>query len=408
MKKKKSSAARHFPWVFLSVLLVFSVWMTYLWGVFYVPSLPREEVPPFLISGSDTAETQSAHPSAAPIHPDAVTADTDAVSSDAPVPDDTKPSSAVYSRRNGVYNILCAGRDDAAFNTDVLLLVSFDTATGTASVVQLPRDTYLDGTKINAIWAKKRTQAKRSGSASPDEDGMNALARTLEEVFCIRIDHWVLCSLTALRETVDALGGVTVCVPCDMDYDDPAQNLSIHLKQGEQRLDGAMAEGLVRFRSGYIRGDLGRVEVQKLFLTALLEEVKTVSVLKLPALLRTAAKHLTTDLSFSDILYFAKAAQKLELSKVTFLTLPGTDCRQNGSSGAWYYVLSREGAWACINAHLNVYETPIDDRLFDRDYRLTDSSRPAMLDYYKTKILCDEASAADITDSGVNVAVLPQ
>ncbi len=429
MSKKKNTAARHFPWIFLSVLLIFCIWMTYLWGVFYIPSLPREEIPPFLLSESVTDDrapqtgipiTASTHadtepPAAMPdTVPDAVKPPSEPVmtsSSDPETTAENAPSLSekdVYTRRNGVYNILCAGRDDAAFNTDVLLLVSVDTKNGTASAVQIPRDTYIDGAKANALWAKKRTQAKRAGSQNPDADGMEALAGTLEEVLCIRIDHWVLCSLTALRETVDAIGGVTVCVPCDMDYDDPAQNLSIHLKKGIQRLDGSMAEGLVRFRSDYIRGDLGRVEVQKLFLTALLEQVKTVSLLKLPALMQTMLGHLTTDLTFSDVLYFAKAAQKLELSKVSFLTLPGTDCRQYGNTGAWYYVLSREGAWACVNAYLNVYEKTIDDKLFDRDYRLTDTESSAMLNYYRTKIMSDASNAEEIRDNGVEVAVLPK
>ena len=47
-KKKTTPIRRHFPWLFLSVLLGFCVWMTYLYGVFYIPSLPREEIPPFL------------------------------------------------------------------------------------------------------------------------------------------------------------------------------------------------------------------------------------------------------------------------------------------------------------------------------------------------------------------------
>lgn len=429
MSKKKQTAARHFPWIFLSVLFIFCIWMTYLWGVFYIPSLPREEVPPFLqseavenphtqeseLSISDTAHTET-QPS--PQIPD--TTAPAGKSPDEPVMTSPPPAETtaekmpataeadVYTRRCGVYNILCAGRDDAAFNTDVLLLVSIDTKNGTASAVQMPRDTYLDGTKANAVWAKKRTQAKRAGSSIPDADAMDALAKTLEEVLCIRIDHWVLCSLTALRETVDALGGVSVCVPCDMDYEDPAQNLSIHLKKGTQLLDGSMAEGLVRFRSDYIRGDLGRTEVQKLFLTALLEQVKTVSILKLPALLQTVLKHLTTDLGFSDVLYFTKAIQKFEMSNVSFLTLPGTDCRQYGNTGAWYYVLSREGTWLCVNAYLNVYEKAIDDKLFDRDYRLTDTESSAMLNYYRTKITSDTSSAEDLRDNGVEVALLPK
>lgn len=418
MSKKKSSVRRHFPWLFLSVLLIFCVWMTYLYGVFYIPSLPRAEVPPFLQSPTvdhPGIEVQTAAQTAtsSPATDEAITA---SVSNPAPsdkqdsqAPADTitatDPETVLYQRRDGVYNILCVGRDEAAYNTDVLMLLSFDTKNGAASIVQIPRDTYLDGGKINALWAKKRNAAKKTGSSSVDEDAMDAVCSTLEETLCIRIDHWVLCNLAAFREAVDALGGVTVDVPCEMHYEDPAQNLSIHLSAGTQLLDGAQAEGLVRFRSDYIRGDLGRVDAQKLFLTAMLAKVKDISVLQLPALLKTAAAHLSTSLTPADLLFFAKGAQKLNMAKVTFLTLPGTDCREHGDSGAWYYVLSRQGTWECVNQHLNVYETRVDDKLFDRDYRLTNPARAAMLSYYQTYLCPTGMTAAGIQNNGIDIAL---
>ena len=421
-KKKTTPIRRHFPWLSLSVLLGFCIWMTYLYGVFYIPSLPREEIPPFLqvpmqeqtVESAPTAkDTSSASASIQPPKTtDSLQTDTRQSSTSAILPTETLQSTAavsdqdrLYTRRDGVYNILCAGRDEAAFNTDVLMLVSFDTPNGQVSVVQIPRDTYLDGGKINALWAKKRNTAKRNGSSSVDTDAMDMLCRTLEETLCIRIDHWVLCNLQAFREAVDALGGVMVDVPCDMDYDDPAQNLSIHLSAGTQLLNGTQAEGLVRFRSGYVRGDLGRVDVQKLFLSALLYKAKEISILQLPALLKTATAHLSASLSLSDLLYFAKSAQKLDLSNVTFLTLPGTDCREYGDSGAWYYVLSRQGVWECVNTHLNVYHTPVDDKLFDRDYRLTNTQRPALLSYYKTYLTAESSTAAGLSENGIPIAL---
>ena len=422
-KTKKNPVRRHFPWLFLSVLLGFCIWMTYLYGVFYIPSLPRAEVPPFLQNQTADMPITDTQPTAAPPaqHTPAVTEpqnsdlSTDAVPvqpnfKDAvtapPVQTGTSAESVLYQRREGVYNILCVGRDAAAYNTDVLMLVSFDTKNGTASVVQIPRDTYLDGGKINALWAKKRTAAKKNGSPSCDEDAMDALCTTLEETLCIQIDHWILCNLAAFREAVDALGGVTVNVPCEMHYDDPAQNLSIHLSAGEQLLNGAQAEGLVRFRSGYVRGDLGRVDAQKLFLTALLSKAKEISVLQLPALIKTVSAHLSTTLSASDFLYFAKSAQKIDLSRVSFLTLPGTDCREYGDSGAWYYVLSRQGVWETVNNHLNVYQTAVDDKLFDRDYRLTNTARQAMLSYYQTYLTATVSSASGIAENGVSIALV--
>ena len=403
MSKKKKAVKRRFPLLFFALILAFSLWMTYLYGVFYVPSLPREEIPPYLSSGQP-------HPQP----PTSGTDSADAVSPEAKPSDSAStgqtPStveSNTVSRRMGVYNILCAGRDDTAFNTDALILVSFDTQNGCAGIVQIPRDTYLDGGKINALWAKYRSRAKKNGDADADSAAMDALCETLEQTLCIKIDHWILCGLTAVREVVDALDGVTVNVPYDMDYDDPDQNLSIHLTAGEQTLDGTQAEGLIRFRSGYIRGDLGRVDMQKLFLSALLEKGKQISLLTLPSIVTTAAKHISSDLSFSDLIFFAKSAQKLDASRVSFLTLPGTDCREYGDSGAWYYVLSASGTLDAVNRYLNVYETEVDASQFDRDRRLTDRTSAVMQSYYQTTISAHVTTAAALDDSGIDIAVKP-
>lgn len=425
MSKQSKKPKRRAPTVFLFLTLCFCAALTYLWNVWYIPYLPKSEVPPYVDTVPDTATPITAKASATqepePIQDTQVSVTPSPPKESAapeakPVPKETTAPPATEAqtpaqqptalrRRAGVYNFLVIGRDEAAANTDVVMLLSFDTENRTAAAVQIPRDTYLDGTKINALWAKYTANAKRNGAAEPDVVGMERLCETLEKTLCIQIDHWVFCSLAALRATVDALDGVTLDVPCDMDYDDPAQNLSIHLKKGTQTLNGAQAEQFVRFRSGYLRGDLGRVEAQKLFLSALLTELKAVSLLELPALIATAAKHTDMSLGLADLLFFAKAAQKLDLGNVTFLTLPGTDCRANGNTGTWYYILSREGTWEAVNRYLNVYETPVDGKLFDKTYRLTDQTKPTLLTYYKKHISTEEKTADDITKHGVSVAV---
>ncbi len=423
MSKKVKKTKRRSPKVFLILTLLFCAALTYFWNVWYIPYLPKSEVPPFLTDAAAPTTAETVHSTAAPAVTD-VKESTQAPTSPAPMPDiqtaapketaaaaittvqskpAETPASDIYARRDGVYNFLVVGKDDAASNTDVLMLLSFDTENGSASVVQIPRDTYIDGYKINALWAKYSAAARRQGSADARGDGMRKLCNTLETTLCVRIDHWVFCSLAALRETVDALGGVTLEVPCDMDYEDPAQNLEIHLKKGLQTLDGAHAEQFVRFRSGYLRGDLGRVEAQKLFLCALLDSLRDVSVLSLPSLIATAAKHVDLSLGAADILFFAKAAQKLDMQKVTFLTLPGTDCRANGNTGAWYYVLSREGTWEAVNRCLNVYETPVDGKLFDKNYRLTDAAKPTLLSYYRKHISPDFQTGTDIAENGISI-----
>ena len=87
--------------------------------------------------------------------------------------------------------------------------------------------------------------------------------------------------------------------------------------------------------------------------------------------------------------------------------MPGTDCREHGNSGAWYYILSRQGAWETVNAYLNVYHTPIDDILFDHSYRLANPEREVMMTYYKADLSANISTAADIREDGIPLALLP-
>ena len=89
-------------------------------------------------------------------------------------------------------------------------------------------------------------------------------------------DFQVIVEWEAVGEIVDAMGGVWFDVPRNMDYEDPYQDLSIHLKKGYQLLDGEQAMGVVRFRdgaNGYKDGDIGRIGTQQALLKAVLEQL---------------------------------------------------------------------------------------------------------------------------------------
>ncbi|HEY8499870.1 MAG TPA: LCP family protein, partial [Clostridia bacterium] len=87
----------------------------------------------------------------------------------------------------------------------------------------------------------------------PGKSDMNFLTDIIYEIFGINIDDYIIVETDGFRELVDYFGGVVINVPYYMHYEDPVQNLYIHLEPGIQRLDGYKAEGFVRFRQGYTR-----------------------------------------------------------------------------------------------------------------------------------------------------------
>ena len=104
------------------------------------------------------------------------------------------------------------------------------------SVLQIPRDTKVDNKRSD----KKINSAYFSG--------IDVMKREVESVTGLSTDFFATITFDAFKEIVDALGGVTVDVPIDMNYHDPVQGLVIELEAGKQKLDGEHAMMFMRFR----------------------------------------------------------------------------------------------------------------------------------------------------------------
>jgi len=272
-----------------------------------------------------------------------------------------------YARRENVYNFLVLGVDRAANLSDVIMVVSYDIAEQNIHVLSLPRDTYINvGSSYHKLNAYFSASYNRSASRGAERyrDAIEAMASFIENGLCIRLDRYICMDTAGFREIIDAIGGVDMEVPFDMDYEDPEQDLYIHLKAGYQHLDGQKAEQFVRYRSGYLEGDIGRISAQRLFITALANQVKTkLDLSSVVSIAKTALQYVTTDLSVAEIGYFAKNAFSVDMDNVTFTTLPGGGVI-NPDTGASYYVMYAENVRKIVNAQFNVYEREITQEVF--------------------------------------------
>ncbi len=296
------------------------------------------------------------------------------------------------SDASGRYIFLVAGRDEVSGLTDVLLLVSFDADVGEVCVLQLPRDTYFNCTR--------RSYKKLNGATSA-LGGLRALADELEMVLGVRIDHTVDLTLDTFSQLVDLIGGVPINVPYDMDYEDESQGLSIHLRAGEHRLCGDEAVQFVRFRSGYVQGDIGRIDAQKLFLAALARQVtENVGPLRLPAIVGAALGRVKTDMNLATAISIARAALRLELDKIVMLTLPGADARTGGNRGAWYYVMNRRATGEVMTNYFGVD----GEWLLDAERRFTNPAYPHFEKIYDADdIAYSEHRADGINQNGIGI-----
>lgn len=255
------------------------------------------------------------------------------------------------TRRDGVSTILLIGTDQGGARTDTLMLLTADRPGRRLSLVSIPRDTLVNGTysvpKINSVY----------GANNGGAEGIEMLLTRVEQCVGFRPDGYILIRLDAFVDVVDALGGIRFDVPVDMFYNDPSQDLYIDLAQGLQTLSGQEAMGLVRFRSGYADADLGRVQVQRQFLSALIDQaVSLKGVVKSPLLLRIFLNSTETDLTAGNFLWLAETALLADRSNIQTATLPGSP-RVIGDGA--YYVLDPASVAQTVSTYCTPYERDV-------------------------------------------------
>lgn len=247
---------------------------------------------------------------------------------------------AIAQQNDRVTRFLLMGCDKSTKLTDSILLVTVNESAGQTSILQIPRDTYAEYTK--------RDYKKLNGAMNTlGADGFKCF---LSEALGVKIHYFVVLKLDFFRALIDDIGGVTVEIPQDMTYSDPEQGLEINLKKGKMHLDGAGAEQFVRYRSGYVNADLGRLDAQKSFLRAFAAQCKTLSWRSILRVLGHALTGVQTDLGVIDAVRVLKVLLACDPDTVPMATLAGQAVQ--GRSGAWYYVLNREGASEQIQEYL--------------------------------------------------------
>jgi LCP family protein required for cell wall assembly len=258
-------------------------------------------------------------------------------------PNETPPPDGGLLKPPAKTNVLVLGTDNSGGLADVIMAVCFERDTGLIKILSIPRDTY---TKL----PDERLRSMRANGLYPPTTGvmkLNALRvygkqygvqymqEQLGEMLGVYFDYYVEVNTKAFRALVDLVGGVELEVPKGgLHYEDPYQTppLSISLEEGMQRLDGAKAEQLVRFR-GYPQGDLTRVAVQQQFIKQLLSQaLRRENIMSDPlGYVNVALTHVKTDAGAAVVKYVPYAAS-LSADSVRAYTLPGDAAYINGAA----------------------------------------------------------------------------
>lgn len=228
----------------------------------------------------------------------------------------------------GHVTILVAGNsaDDPGHSgaslTDSIMLVSLNTKTNKAFMISIPRDLYVNipgngYAKINEAYQDGEND-KFSESGYPS-GGIGLLEKTVSQVTGISIQYYALVNYGAVRDAVNAVGGITVTIDSDdpRGLNDPSLDLNTrkplvdHLANGKQNLNGDQALGLSRARGstwgsyGYASSDFTRTKNQRLVMLGLKDKATSLSTLSNPVkmgkLFDSLGNNVKTDLNLAEV-----------------------------------------------------------------------------------------------------------
>ena len=216
--------------------------------------------------------------------------------------------------------------------TDTIMIAEYDPQLQQASILSIPRDTFIGDNEATATPSQKINAVYSIG--------IDSMLKEINELTGLNIQYYLKVDTEAFKALVDAVGGVTFDVPIDMKYDDNRQNLHIDLKAGVQLLDGDKAEQLVRFRHNndgstypyeYGMEDLGRMKTQRNFLTELAKQtLKPENIFKINDFIDIANKYIETNLDFDTIKDYVPYVVEFNVDNLRTEQLPGEPAYANG------------------------------------------------------------------------------
>ncbi len=248
---------------------------------------------------------------------------------------------AAQSKENwesGPLNLLLLGSDSRATapgesspigeRSDTIMLVHIARSRDKATIISIPRDSYVD-VPAGGSWKG----GKNKINAAFAYGGAALTAVTVKKLTGIPLDGAMIANFASIRDLVDAVDGVNVCIP----YDVKSTFSDREWKQGCHDMNGDIAEEFMRQRYNVPGGDFGRIKNQQLVVQAVTKKVAEKNLLykplELDTLLGIAADSLTVDqnLDLRDLVF---AVRDIRPGSIGYATVPYTSASLKTPAGA--------------------------------------------------------------------------
>jgi len=234
--------------------------------------------------------------------------------------------------------------------SDTIIACAYNPKTQKASMLSIPRDTYVtNGNYRNSVYNK--INSLYSGGETPEKT-----LKAVNELTGLNIKYYVLVDTEALRKLVDLIGGVEFDVPTNMKYDDYSQDLHINLKKGLQKLNGQQAEQVVRFRHNndgssysyeYGNEDYGRMKTQRNLIIAVAKQtIKFKNIKEIKNIINIMQEDVVTNIDLNLIKDYIPYAMNMDLDSIETAQLPGKSDQRNGG---WFFFHDEKETKSIVN-----------------------------------------------------------
>ncbi len=215
--------------------------------------------------------------------------------------------------------------------SDVIRVVRVDFVTPKVTVLSMPRDLWVEIPGIADHYGITHGKLNQSylyggpglGYYDGPGDGPGLLARTLDLNFGLRVDHYGSVNMVTFVRIVDALGGIDLYLPEDVDgrpIDEKTEDMG-YFYAGQQHFNGDQALRFSRIRKKY--NDFTRMDNQNMVLCALQDKLLSPSVLpRVPQLIAAFQDSVLTDLSPAQLGQLACLAPRLDRENLLFASIP--------------------------------------------------------------------------------------
>jgi len=248
---------------------------------------------------------------------------------------------------DGVINIVIAGNsaDDTGHSgaalTDSIMIVSINQTTKRVTLISVPRD----------LWVYIPGYGYHKINAAYPYGGMSLLEEVIEQNLGIHCHYNVLVNYTALKEAVDAVGGIDITIASsdsrglyDASINYTTGGALVNLTNGTHHLTGQQALDLARARGdsygsyGYAQSDFTRTYYQQQILLALRTKASSTGVVANPiaagSIISSLGNNVSTDLTLGQMetLYSDYKNSSTNITQITLNNVDGKNLLANYTS----------------------------------------------------------------------------